>query len=50
MACNLDIKNPHSGEIVDHRSTTEIVDSIIEKERRIFSIMDEIKATLTEEV
>ncbi len=50
VACNLDIKNPHSGEIVDHRSTTEIVDSIIEKERRIFSIMDEIKATLTEEV
>ena len=49
-ACNLDIKNPHSGETVDHRSPTGIVDSIIDKERRILSIMDEIKATLAEGV
>ena len=49
-ACNLDLKNPHSGETVDHRSPTEIVDSIIDKERRILSIMDEIKATLAEGV
>ena len=49
-ACNLDLKNPHSGEIVDHRSPTEIVDSIIEKEQSILSIMDEIKATLAEGV
>ena len=45
-ACNLDIKNPHSGEVIDHRSPIEIVDSIIEKERRILAIMEEIKATL----
>ena len=49
-ACNLDLKNPHSGEIVDHRLPTEIVDSIIEKEQRILSIMDELKATLAEGV
>ena len=48
ISCNLDIKNPHSGETVDHRSPTEIVDSIIEKERRILAIMDDIKATLGE--
>ncbi len=49
-ACNLDLKNPHSGETVDYRSPAEIVDSIIDKERRILSIMDEIKATLAEGV
>lgn len=50
MACNLDIKNPHSSETVDHRLPTEIVDSVIDKERRILSIMDQIKATLAEGV
>jgi type I restriction enzyme M protein len=47
-ACNLDVKNPHAGETADHRSPAEIVDGIIDKERRILSIMDEIKATLAE--
>ena len=28
-ACNLDIKNPHSGEVEDHRAPSEIVDAII---------------------
>ena len=49
-ACNLDVKNPHAGETADHRSPAEIVDGIIDKERRILSIMDEIKATLAEGV
>ena len=48
-ACNLDLKNPHTGEAIDHRRPGEIVDSIIEKERRILAIMEEIKATLAEE-
>lgn len=48
VACNLDIKNPHSGETVDHRPPAEIVDSIIEKERHILAIMDALKATLAE--
>ena len=47
-ACNLDLKNPHAGETIDHRPPEEIVDSIIEKERRILAIMEEIKATLAE--
>ena len=47
-ACNLDVKNPHAEEKIDHRAPEEIVDSIIEKERRILAIMEEIKATLSE--
>jgi len=46
IACNLDIKNPHAVQTIDHRSPEEIVESIIEKERRILDIMGEIKATL----
>ncbi len=50
IACNLDTKNPYSGEAMEHREPAEIVDSIIEKERRILAIMGEIKDTLAEEV
>ncbi len=49
-ACNLDIKNPHSGEVEDHRAPSEIVDAIIAQEQRILGIMDEIKAALAERV
>jgi type I restriction enzyme M protein len=48
ISCNLDIKNPHAADSIDHRHPVEIVDSIIEKEGRILAIMDEIKATLAE--
>ncbi len=47
-ACNLDIKNPHTGEVVDRRKPLDIVESIIERERAIGEIMDEIKAQLSE--
>ena len=50
VACNLDIKNPHSGEVADHRAPLEIVDAIIAQEQRIIGIMDEIKAVLAERV
>jgi hypothetical protein len=40
IACNLDIKNPHSGEVEDHRKPTEIA------ERTILALMEEIKAEL----
>jgi hypothetical protein len=50
VACNLDIKNPHSGEVADHRAPAEIVDAIIAQEQRILGIMDEIKAVLAERV
>lgn len=40
---NLDVKNPNRAKAEDHRSPEEIVDSIIEKEKRIVELMDEIK-------
>ena len=46
--CNLDIKNPHTGEVEDQRKSTEIVESIIDRERTILSLMDEIRAELAE--
>jgi type I restriction enzyme M protein len=49
-ACNLDIKNPHAGEIEDHRKPQEIVDEIIKREREILSLMDQIKINLEEQV
>ncbi|GAA6176419.1 class I SAM-dependent DNA methyltransferase [Sulfitobacter pacificus] len=45
-SCNLDIKNPHSGEVANHRTPAEIVDAIIKQEKRILGIMDEIKSVL----
>ena len=45
-ACNLDIKNPHAVEKIDHRAPEEIVESTIEKERRIAVTTDEIIAAL----
>lgn len=42
-ACNLDIKNPHLGDIKDHRNPGEIMDSIIERERELLGLMEEIK-------
>ena len=46
--CNLDIKNPHTGDVQEHRKPLEIVDAIIERERAILAIMDEIKSELAE--
>ena len=48
ISCNLDIKNPHVVDATDHRSPKEIVDSIIEKERHILAIMEEIKTAIVE--
>ena len=45
-ACNLDVKNPHTGEVEDLREPMEIVDAIIERERSILSLMDEIRAEI----
>ena len=47
-ACNLDLKNPHTGEVSDHRRPLEIVGTIIDRERTILTLMDEIKAELAD--
>ena len=46
VACNLDLKNPIQIKTVGHRAPDEIVNAIVEKERRILAIMDEINVTL----
>ena len=50
IGCNLDIKNPHKSEAVEHRDPIDVVDAIIERERRVLTIMEEIKSTLVEGV
>ncbi|WP_306026536.1 HsdM family class I SAM-dependent methyltransferase [Oceaniradius stylonematis] len=48
IACNLDLKNPNAGGVVDHRTPLEIVESIEAKEQRVLAIMSDIKRTLSE--
>ena len=47
VSVNLDLKNPHAKEAIDHRPPTEIIDSAITKEREVLAVLDEIK-TLVE--
>lgn len=46
VSCNLDIKNPNSGEALDHLPSEQLVADILKKERRIIEIMEEIEAEL----
>ncbi len=46
VAVNLDIKNPNATEAVDHRAPEAIIQSVIQKEREVLVILDEIKALL----
>lgn len=45
--CNLDLKNPHNKEMLEHLPPEELAESILEKERRIAEIVDEIRQTLS---
>jgi type I restriction enzyme M protein len=46
VSCNLDIKNPHGAEALEHLPPEQLADDILAKERRIIEIMEEIKAEL----
>ena len=46
VSCNLDLKNPHSAEALEHLPPEQLADDILAKERRIIEIMEEIKAEL----
>jgi type I restriction enzyme M protein len=46
LPVNLDLKNPHATEAVDHRLPAEIIASAISKERQVLAILDEIKSVL----
>lgn len=45
---NLDIKNPHAPEALEHRPPEELASSIAEKAERISTIMAEVKGILNE--
>lgn len=44
--CNLDVKNPNSKKDFEHLPPEQLVKSIIEKERRVLEIMEEIEQML----
>ena len=44
--CNLDVKNPNSKKDFEHLPPEQLVKSIVEKERRILEIMNEIEQML----
>jgi type I restriction enzyme M protein len=48
--CNLDLKNPHAKEDLEHLPPEKLVESIVEKEKRILDIMGEIRQLLAEGV
>jgi type I restriction enzyme M protein len=50
VSANLDIKNPHAAEAIEHLPPTRLVADIIEKERQILALMDEIERNLATEV
>jgi type I restriction enzyme M protein len=49
-AVNLDQKNPHAKEAIDHRPPAEIVESIIARERQVLAVLDEIRVLVTQGV
>lgn len=50
ISVNLDIKNPNSAEATEHLPPEQLVAGIIEKEKQILALMDEIEQVLVEEV
>ncbi|HUX75789.1 MAG TPA: class I SAM-dependent DNA methyltransferase [Anaerolineae bacterium] len=48
LSANLDLKNPHGGEDFEHVPPEELVAGIVEKEREILALMEEIQESLRE--
>jgi type I restriction enzyme M protein len=46
ISVNLDLKNPNAAEALEHLPPEQLVESILEKEKRIIEIMDDIKKVL----
>lgn len=44
--CNLDIKNPHGPAALEHVPPEQLIESVVERNRRIGEIIDEIKVIL----
>ena len=47
VSCNLDIKNPNSAESLEHLPPAQLAADILDKERQIIKIMEEIQAELS---
>ncbi len=50
VSANLDIKNPHSLEALEHRAPEELIAEMLEKEKRVIAIMEELGAILVEKL
>jgi type I restriction enzyme M protein len=48
VSCNLDIKNPNSADTLEHLPPEKLVADILNKERHIIEIMEEVRAELEE--
>ncbi len=48
LSANLDIKNPNSLEALEHRPPEELIVDMLEKERRVMEILNEIRTAVTE--
>ncbi|MBI5711207.1 MAG: SAM-dependent DNA methyltransferase [Candidatus Eisenbacteria bacterium] len=48
ISVNLDLKNPSAQNTLEHLPPEQLVESILEKERRIIELMEEIKQVLAE--
>jgi type I restriction enzyme M protein len=46
ISCNLDIKNPNSADALEHLPPAQLMADILQKERRIIEIMEEIEVQL----
>ncbi|MBN1876891.1 MAG: SAM-dependent DNA methyltransferase [Anaerolineae bacterium] len=46
LSANLDVKNPNANDDIEHRPPEELVAEIVDKERRILALMEEIAAAL----
>ena len=46
VSADLDLKNPNSAEALEHRPPEELVADILEKERRILALVEQIQAEL----
>ncbi len=46
LSCDLDLKNPHSEEAIEHLPPEVLVEDILEKHKRIIAVLEELKAEL----
>jgi len=48
VSVNLDLKNPHSLEALEHLPPSELLESIVRKENEVIEVLNELKALISE--